>query len=311
MPADRFDFFISYAHPDRAWAEWIAAQLEQAGLTIWLDTWEITPGRNWVQAISDAIDRSDHVIAVISPESLGSERHTNDEWFAFLVRGPETRVIPVLVEPTDVPALLRSVSQVRLYGLSEDDARKALLSSLAPSRAERSAPPVFPGAKISDQQPEPESPAGRRRDKKKIFISYSHKDAVWLKRLLIFLKPLQRNGTIEVWSDNDIKPGQDWRTEIDAALDTAGIAIVLISSDFLASDFIVDEELPKLLQAAEHEGTTIMPLILRPSRFERTPILSTFRSVNPPSYPLSALRPPQREKILLELSNAIEDELEQ
>lgn len=312
MPADRFDFFISYAGPDRPWAEWIAAQLEQAGWTVWLDSWEITPGRNWVQAIAEAVDRSDSVIAVISPESIGPGRNTSVEWFSFLVRGPENRIIPVLVAPTDVPALLRSISQIRIYGLSEDDARKALLSSLAPSRTRPSVPPTFPGAKASSRQPMPypASPPTQPRPKKsKVFISYSHKDADWLERLLVFLKPLQRSGMIDLWSDRDIKPGQDWLTEINVALDKAGVAILLVSSDFLASDFIADEELPKLFKAAEQGGTTIMPLILRPSRFERTPILSTFQSVNPPSYPLSALRRPQWEKILVDLSNAIEDEL--
>ncbi|MEV4513651.1 toll/interleukin-1 receptor domain-containing protein [Dactylosporangium sp. NPDC049525] len=312
MPSDRFDFFISYAAPDRAWAEWIAVQLESAGWSVWLDSWELAAGRNWVQAIAEATDRSDSVIAVISPESLGPLRHTTEEWFGFLLRGPENRIIPVLVAPTDVPALLRSISQIRIYGLSEADARKALLASLAPSRTRPTVAPPFPGAETGDQPvPDPVAPPTRpRRDKKKVFISYSHKDTDWLERLLVFLKPLHRAGIIDVWSDKDIKPGRDWHKEINAALDLAGIAIPLISSDFLASDFIADEELPKLLQAAEQEGTTILSLLVRPSRFERTPILSTFQSVNPPSYPLSALRRPQWEKVLVDLSYAIEDELE-
>jgi len=312
MDSDRFDFFISYAAPDRPWAEWIAAQLERAGLTVWLDSWEIRPGGNWVQAIAEAVNRSDSVIAVISPESAGPWRHANEEWFSFLVGGPEKRVIPVLVTPTEVPALLRPISQLRIYGLSEEEARKALLSGLAPRRAKPSIAPTFPGTETGDRRFEPgdmSPPARLRRDKKKVFISYSHKDADWLERLLVFLKPLQRDGIIELWSDKDIKPGQDWLAEINVALDAAGIAIPLISSDFLASDFILDEELPKLFQAAEQEGTTIMPLILRPSRFERTPILSAFQSVNPPSHPLSTLRRPQWEKILVNLSYAIEEEL--
>jgi hypothetical protein len=61
---------------------------------------------------------------------------------------------------------------------------------------------------------------------------------------------------------------------------------------FLASDFILDEELPKMLQAV------VMPVILRPSRFERSGIISTFQSVNSPSSPLSGLRRNQWEKFL-------------
>ncbi|EWM64140.1 MULTISPECIES: toll/interleukin-1 receptor domain-containing protein [unclassified Micromonospora] len=311
MDSDQFDFFISYAAPDRAWAEWIAAQLREAGWTVWLDAWEIRPGGNWMQAIAAAVDRSHSVIAVISPQSLGSQRHTTEEWFSFLVGGPEKRVIPVLVAPTEVPTLLRPISQIRIYGLSEEEARTALLSSLAPPRARPSTTPTFPGAKTGDRRLDPDamSRPAKRRDKKKVFISYSHKDADWLERLLVFLKPIHRDGIIQLWSDKDIKPGQNWRAEINVALNVAGMAIPLISSDFLASDLIVNEELPKLFQAAEHEGTKIMPLILRPSRFERTPILSAFQSVNPPSHPLSALRRSQWEKILANLSDAIEDEL--
>jgi hypothetical protein len=310
MDSYQFDFFISYASPDRAWAEWIAWQLQETGATVWLDSWEVAPGQNLVRAIADAVERSHSVIAVISPESLESRRHTTEEWFSFLVGGPEKRVVPVVVAPTDVPALLRPISQIRVYGLSEAEARSVLLSSLALSRAEQpSIDPIFPGTTGRKFDPDSFARPAKGRDKKRVFISYSHKDTDWLERLLVVLKPLQRDGIIQLWSDKDIKPGQDWRSEISSALDLAGIAIPLISSDFLASDFIVNEELPKLFQAAEHEGTTIMPLILRPSRFERTRILSAFQSVNPPSHPLSALRRSQWEKILVTLSYAIEDEL--
>jgi len=80
-----------------------------------------------------------------------------------------------------------------------------------------------------------------------LFISYSHKDDVWLDRLLTILNPLTRNQTVSAWWDGQIKPSTKWRAEIDNGLSKAKVAILLVSPDFLASDFIQNEELPYLL----------------------------------------------------------------
>ena len=71
-----------------------------------------------------------------------------------------------------------------------------------------------------------------------VFFSYSHRDKVWLDRLLIFLKPYVRQGRLSVWADPYIKVGDRWRRDIEAALDRTQIAGLLVSPDFLASDFI-------------------------------------------------------------------------
>jgi hypothetical protein len=141
----------------------------------------------------------------------------------------------------------------------------------------------------------------------KVFVSYSHKDRAWLDRLLVFLRPLEREGKLDIWDDQRIGPGMKWRDEIASALRECRTAIPLISSDFLASDFILDEELPKMLQAAKSEGVLVMPVILRPSRFQRSGIISEFQSVNPPGSPLSGLRRPQWEQVFAEFADIIED----
>src|SRR6218665_3206938 len=87
-----------------------------------------------------------------------------------------------------------------------------------------------------------------------IFISYSHKDAEYLERLLVHLKPLERDGLIDTWVDTRLLAGDRWKKEIDAALKKARVAVLLVSADFLASDFIINNELPPLLKAAEEQG---------------------------------------------------------
>jgi TIR domain-containing protein len=99
-------------------------------------------------------------------------------------------------------------------------------------------------------------------DRNQVFISYSHKDSKWLSRLKTHLSPFERNDTIHVWEDTKIKTGRDWRQEIEQALEKTKIAVLMISADFLASDFIMDNELPSLFEAARENGAIIMPIIL-------------------------------------------------
>jgi len=142
--------------------------------------------------------------------------------------------------------------------------------------------------------------------KPKAFISYSHANKSYLDRLMVHLKPLSKKGLIDVWADTKIKTGDDWKNEIDKALNESNIAILLISADFMASDFIVDNELPPLLSQAEVKGTKILPVILTPCRFAREPSLSRFHAVNSPSEPPPSINEDDRETIYDKLAHDIE-----
>ncbi len=140
----------------------------------------------------------------------------------------------------------------------------------------------------------------------KVFISYSHADKEWLDRLKRHLKPLVREGNLDCWDDTHIRPGDDWKQEIQHALDTAQVAVLLISADFFASDFIDETELPPLLDAAKAKGVRILPVILSASRFARNPSLARFQAVNPPDRPLNEMPPAEQEKVLDRLAQTIE-----
>lgn len=144
----------------------------------------------------------------------------------------------------------------------------------------------------------------------KVFISYSHKDSKWLERLLVHFRPLERQGAIELWADTRIKAGANWREEIEKGLESAKVAVILISADFLASDFIASDELPPLLSAAEKDGAIIVPLILSPSLFNRMPEIAKYQSVNDPQKPLINLPRSEQETVLVKLAELIEQYLQ-
>jgi hypothetical protein len=143
--------------------------------------------------------------------------------------------------------------------------------------------------------------------KNRIFISYCHIDSDYLQRLLIHLKPLERNGSIDVWVDTRIKSGEKWKEHIQEALENSGVGILLISADFIASDFIINDELPTLLKNAQQNGTRIIPIVLKPCRFTREKSLSAFQSVNDPKRPLNSLSEDERELIYDSVAQRVED----
>ena len=144
----------------------------------------------------------------------------------------------------------------------------------------------------------------------KVFISYSHKDLEWLERLRVHLRPLEREYGVDFWDDTRINSGSKWKKEIENALESAKIAVLLMSADFLASEFVTTDELPPLLSAAEHRGTIILPLILSPCRFLRVKSLSQFQAINDPMNPLINMSRGEQEAILDKVAHRVEMILE-
>lgn len=146
-----------------------------------------------------------------------------------------------------------------------------------------------------------------KKKTKSIFVSYSHTDSEYLERLKVHLKPFEKKGQIDLWVDTNIKAGEKWKEKINGALDNSVIAILLISADFLASDFIIDNELPPLLKAAEEKGKVILSLIVKPCRFSSNESLSVFQAINDPKFPLSKLSENDREEVYVKVADRIDN----
>ncbi|MEB3318024.1 MAG: toll/interleukin-1 receptor domain-containing protein [Cyanobacteriota bacterium] len=137
-----------------------------------------------------------------------------------------------------------------------------------------------------------------------IFFSYSHEDKKWLEQIKKFLAPAVRAGLVSEWDDTQILPGSKWRKEIQAALASAKVAVLLVSTPFLNSEFIDSEELPVLLKAAEEEGVIIFPILIDACDLEYS-ALKDYQFVNDPSNPLATLPPAKRSKILVDIAHKI------
>ena len=131
----------------------------------------------------------------------------------------------------------------------------------------------------------------------KIFICFSHKDIEYVERLKIHLKPFERNECFETWSDKEIEIGQDWDKEIKGVLKITKIAILLVSADFLASDYISKVELPSLIKAAEEEGAIILTIYANPTSLKLFKNITKYQAVNSPEKTLSQVSITEREEI--------------
>lgn len=148
-----------------------------------------------------------------------------------------------------------------------------------------------------------------RAKRHNVFISYSHSDQEYLDRLLVHLKPLERDGLIDLWADTKLRAGDRWKIEIERALGKATVAVLMVSADFLSSDFIVNNELPPLLRRAEENGTRIIPLIVKPCRFTRDQNLKHFQAVNDPKDALIRVSVGEQESIYDQVALEIEQTL--
>jgi len=133
-----------------------------------------------------------------------------------------------------------------------------------------------------------------------VFISYSRDDEEWLRRLQVFLTPAFRAGRLKFWDDTNIRMGDSWRAEIQAAIDRARVAVLLVSPNFLISEFIATDEFPKILQAARRDGLKIVWILLSTAPYEMTSVgrvIQEIQCAHPVNRPLDMMADPERNQI--------------
>jgi len=164
----------------------------------------------------------------------------------------------------------------------------------------------------NDGETKPESDIANSEGKlkKSIFISYARKDSDDLTILLKYLKELKFAGhDFSYWFDQNIKPGEEWGEEIKAALLSSNIAILLVSQDFLSSDFVNNKELPSILDSYKEKGLTLLPLIIKPCAYKYSR-LEKFNAINDLDRPISQLNDNDRNKEYEKLLQYIKSEIE-
>jgi TIR domain len=132
-----------------------------------------------------------------------------------------------------------------------------------------------------------------------VFLSYSHQDEIWKDRVQTHLEVL---GEIDVWSDRRIELGTTWRPEIQAALERADVAVLLVSANFLTSGFILKEEVPVLLQRRKKDGLLVIPVIVRPCAWQAQPWLASVQAHPKDARPISKGRKAQVDEDLAALA---------
>jgi hypothetical protein len=106
----------------------------------------------------------------------------------------------------------------------------------------------------------------------KIFYCYADEDDILREQLANHLSPLQRLRQITGWYNRDIQAGTDWDQEIGSHLDSASIILLLVSADFIASDYCYTVEMQRALKKHRDGTARVIPIILRPVAWEETPI---------------------------------------
>jgi TIR domain/APAF-1 helical domain/WD domain, G-beta repeat len=139
-----------------------------------------------------------------------------------------------------------------------------------------------------------------------VFISYSHEDTKWREDLEKHLKPYLRAGSIKSWSDKQISPGSQWLTEIKTALTNTKVAVLLVTPDFIASDFIHQYELGPFLKEAKQGGVRILWVPVRASSYKKT-ALKDYQAVLDPAQPLANMTDAERDRVWVKICEEIEN----
>ncbi|MGZ3609359.1 MAG: protein kinase domain-containing protein [Ktedonobacteraceae bacterium] len=298
---DLKDFFIIYNRTDRAWAKWIAWELDNAGYSAVLPAWSFQSDSDFELEMQKAAAKAHSTLIILSPDYLATLGDRSESVLLFRKEGinMRNRLLPICVRECghEFGWLLDSIDYIDLVGEDESTARMILLAGVRDESIKLTTPPVFPGNTIQNAfDTEPGFPNRQMMQGRfgvensdnpthltlphptyfvsgiNVFFSYSHKDKKLRSELEKYLNHLKRQQLIVGWYDGEIEAGKEWEQEIHQHLNEAHIILLLISQDFMVSDYCYDIEMQKALERHETGKAHVIPIILRPAIWESSPI---------------------------------------
>lgn len=138
-----------------------------------------------------------------------------------------------------------------------------------------------------------------------IFIGYSRQDLAWWLKLMRHLRIFELSDDLSIWSDSRIKPGSNWSKEILKAIDDAHLAILLVSADFLSSNFIMKVEVPRILNRYRDAELRVVPLLVEDCPWQDVNWLAELQMRPWDAVPLAAKRRAIRETELAKVAREI------
>jgi serine/threonine protein kinase len=139
----------------------------------------------------------------------------------------------------------------------------------------------------------------------RLLISFSPKDQALKDQLVQHLQVLVRFAGIDLWTADQIRPGESWREKLDEALEKADVALLLISSDFLASAFLQDVEVPKLFARREEGSVTVIPVLLRSCLWQAHPWLGALEPLPTSQQSVASFEGDGRDRVMTEVAAEI------
>jgi len=257
VPPSPYRFFISYHEYDRRWAEWIQGHLKQNGYIVLLPERSDGFAIDLVWEMQEAMTMTDYIIIILSYNYLV----TYDSQLAGFasIKSGLVRVLPIRIQECEhrrIMQFFNTSTCIDLVGLKPAMADRKLIDSI-----HRVTKPLFPDS--ADSEPV---------SKIKVFLSYAREDKAYRVRLTKYLKALEKQYPATSWHDGEIVAGEDFAQTIERQLRSAHIILLLVSQDFIASDYCYDKEMTKAMERHEADEARVIPIILRPSTWKDTPI---------------------------------------